>query len=103
MPECYKCRAKIFFVDILTNENALGKSLPLNVDPDSDRGTVALITVADRWEPGRALIAPVGDEPRHIIGRKVLAEAARMLVSLGGALYRVHFDSCTAPRQQRRR
>lgn len=92
MPLCYKCKEPIFFLsDEPTKENPSPKSIPINIDPDNKNGTIAIREVPNPhsvWPPERD--AKV--RKQHI--RRLYAEAARIYVAGGGALYRVHFDTC---------
>jgi hypothetical protein len=89
--KCWKCARPVFFVRIWnggTDEPGI-KPLPLNVDPDNDRGSIALTD----WPAGFHQYKPPGMK-FYKVGRRIYAEAARTYVRLGGALYRVHYETC---------
>jgi hypothetical protein len=105
MPTCNRCDARIFFIGFEPRaDGQIPKSIPLDLEPDPERGTVAIYEIPQKW-PGsgripaehNARISPIS------YGNRIYGEAAAAFVRQGGALYRVHFDSCKNPYVRKRK
>ena len=100
MPKCRSCNAPIFFLAPEPNRwESNPKSLPINVDPDP-AGNIAIYEKPNprsNWKAEREFKG----ERRRLM-RKLGGEALAAYIRGGGAVYRVHFDTCAA-RQGRRR
>lgn len=93
MPKCYKCGSPIVFVKLASQWKADAfseKSLPIDIDP-SAAGDIALY----KWPVLFKGTKPANGVDPVTVGRRLTSEALRMFLRLGGAAYRVHFDTCS--------
>jgi hypothetical protein len=98
MPNCRLCSAPVFFLSEQPTRFAqFPKMLPIDVDPD-DEGTVAIYEVPNPDSVSVIDRAFKGVRQRFI--RRIYGEARRSFITLGGVVYRIHFDSCPGRRNR---
>lgn len=107
MPNCRSCGAPIFFLSERPEWIAVGnygdkkpiltepRQLPIDVIPDNVKGTLAIY---EHPSP-HSVYPPHRDaKVRKSYVRRLSGYAAESYVRLGGALYRIHFDTCPVRR-----